>query len=463
MGVQTFVSMKGKVYIYFEGKKLISTKLPKSWNDAECIKVTEMFAEYYNKKHPGGELDMAKLQLTELKSGTVIPSNGIISALIQPYADLQVVEMSDDVEAPAQNPWTSGGHVPAAARAEDATTGNQKGFGDTYSKWDTMEFSDDEKDFHPNIDNNLMIRLKREKRAERKKEEAQLVKQLEKEIEAGNEEAKEKLEEFYKNRKLCAEDVCTEGVSHSMINSGMSEFEKAHAESKAKEKKGAPRSEAEEEEEYAKFQREHQHLILGYAEMRVEDSEEFILENPFILQQEATGHLLIHMLELEMSGQRFEMTTAARQYLMLQNIIDLSKQIDRDPRSSVRPFFREIQQEEKLAELVKETEAFAEKIIARAIVKQEERAERELQQEDEYEEVEVPYEERLGPGGLDPVEVFPTLPEDLQEAFNSKDIGALQAAIEKMPMDQAQHHLKRMTDSGLWVPQGGDGDDNEEE
>ena len=28
-------------------------------------------------------------------------------------------------------------------------------------------------------------------------------------------------------------------------------------------KKGAPRSETEEEEEYAKFQREHQHLILG--------------------------------------------------------------------------------------------------------------------------------------------------------------------------------------------------------
>ena len=73
---------QGKVYIYFEGKKLISTKLPKSWNDAECIKVTEvagctfclagslgvqMFADYYNKKHPGGELDMSKLQLTELK------------------------------------------------------------------------------------------------------------------------------------------------------------------------------------------------------------------------------------------------------------------------------------------------------------------------------------------------------------------------------------------------------------
>jgi len=446
-----------KVYIYFEGKQLIKTSLPKSWLDGECVKVTQMFVDYYNKKHPGGELDVTKLQLTELKSGTVIPANGTISALIQPYADLQVVELHEDVPAQSQNPWTSGGHVPAGARpaaADNETV--QKGFDQAYNKWDNMEFSDDEKDFHPNIDNNLMIRLKREKRAERKKEEGQLVKQLEQEIEAGNEEAKEKLAEFYKNRKVCADDVCTIAQDHSMVNSGMSDFEKSHAAQKEKEKQGMPRSETEEEEEYAKFQREHMDLIQKYSLMRVEDSEEFILENPHVLQQEATGHLLIHMLELEMGGKRKEMKQAARQYLMLQNIIDLSKQIDRDPRSSVRPFFREIQQEEKLAELVNETDAFSEKIIARAIVKQQEKAERELQ-EDEYEEVEVPYEERLGPGGLDPVKVFPTLPEELQEAFNAKDIEALQAAIERMPMEEAQHHLKRMTDSGLWVPQGGEG------
>lgn len=40
-----------------------------------------------------------------------------------------------------------------------------------YSKWDKLELSDDEDNFHPNIDNNLMIRLQREKRAQREKEE----------------------------------------------------------------------------------------------------------------------------------------------------------------------------------------------------------------------------------------------------------------------------------------------------
>ena len=40
-----------------------------------------------------------------------------------------------------------------------------------YSKWDNIELSDDEDNFHPNIDNNLMIRLQREKRQQREAEE----------------------------------------------------------------------------------------------------------------------------------------------------------------------------------------------------------------------------------------------------------------------------------------------------
>merc|ERR1712166_150786 len=264
-----------KVYIYFEGKQLIKTKLPKAWCDQECSKVTEMFIEYYNKKHPGGEVHAQNLQLTELKSGVVINPKGKISDCIQPYADLQVTEV-DAVEATNHNPWTSGAHVPAADRAE-ASKSSIEGFNQSYNKWDNMEYSDDEKDFHPNIDNNLMIRLKREKRAERKKEEAQLVKQLEKEIEAGNEEAKEKLEEFYKNRKLCGDDVCEIKTDSCGINSGPSEFEAIVQKQREKEKSGVPRSETEEEDEYKRFQELHMDAVKNYAKMAVEDSEEYFL------------------------------------------------------------------------------------------------------------------------------------------------------------------------------------------
>lgn len=40
----------------------------------------------------------------------------------------------------------------------------------------------------------------------------------------------------------------------------------------------------------------------------------------------------------------------------------------------------------------------------------------------------------------------------LQDCFESRDIGALQEAIGKMPEDEAKYHLKRCVDSGLWVP-----------
>jgi cell division cycle protein 37 len=75
--------------------------------------------------------------------------------------------------------------------------------------------------------------------------------------------------------------------------------------------------------------------------------------------------------------------------------------------------------------------------------------------------VELSKEERLGPGGLDPVEVFETLPESMQAAFESKDLQALQSALAALPPKDRAHHMKRCADSGLWVPGkggGGDGD-----
>ncbi len=38
-------------------------------------------------------------------------------------------------------------------------------------------------------------------------------------------------------------------------------------------------------------------------------------------------------------------------------------------------------------------------------------------------------QERMGPGGLDPVEVFPTLPKDMQIAFETKDTPLLKKAL----------------------------------
>lgn len=44
----------------------------------------------------------------------------------------------------------------------------------------------------------------------------------------------------------------------------------------------------------------------------------------------------------------------------------------------------------------------------------------------------------MGPGGLDPVEVFPTLPKDLQTAFENKDTPLLKKALLAMTEEDRQ-------------------------
>jgi len=61
-------------------------------------------------------------------------------------------------------------------------------------------------------------------------------------------------------------------------------------------------------------------------------------------------------------------------------------------------------------------------------------------------------QKRLGPGGLDPEEVFGTLPESLQKCFESRDIPLLQKTISEMKEEEARYYMKRCVDSGLWVP-----------
>ena len=70
---------------------------------------------------------------------------------------------------------------------------------------------------------------------------------------------------------------------------------------------------------------------------------------------------------------------------------------------------------------------------------------------------------RLGPGGLDPVEVFESLPKVMKECFETQDIGKLQEAIREMPEEEARHHMKRCVDSGLWKPAADDPNTNPED
>lgn len=150
-------------------------------------------------------------------------------------------------------------------------------------------------------------------------------------------------------------------------------------------------------------------------------------------------------LNLEIEGKSDLMRYISRQAISLHYILELSKQMNVDPRSCVSAFFTRIQKAEKeyVDAYEDEISAFQKRITDRAKVKLEE-AMKEVEEEER--------EKRLGPGGLDPYDVFPTLPESLQKCFESRDLELLKKAIMELSPEDARYHMKRCVDSGLWVP-----------
>merc|ERR1712046_460088 len=95
---------------------------------------------------------------------------------------------------------------------------------------------------------------------------------------------------------------------------------------------------------------------------------------------------------------------------------------------------------------------FAAKIVNRAVEKKKEEAARKAQPA-EVETVEMTKEERMGPGGLDPIEVLETLPPAMKECFMNQDIPGLHKCLAALSVEEAQMHMDRCVKSGLWVAQ----------
>lgn len=139
------------------------------------------------------------------------------------------------------------------------------------------------------------------------------------------------------------------------------------------------------------------------------------------------------------------MEHVAHQCICMQYILELSKQINVDPRGCVNSFFSRIQiaDPEYKKAFDDEVESFKDRIRKRAAEKLADA----IKQVEEEERL-----ARLGPGGLDPVEVFQSLPEPLQKCFESQDIPLLQQTISSMPEEEAKFYMRQCIDSGLWVP-----------
>lgn len=174
-----------------------------------------------------------------------------------------------------------------------------------------------------------------------------------------------------------------------------------------------------------------------------------LLHGDILLQENASNYLLLASLEDEMNGFREKMRLTARQSQIVSNIAELAKTMRTHPGNVIMPFFKRLEEKEHWEGFSVGLEAFIGNLIKRAVVKK-----KEIDEERAIDEgvdlADIPREERLGPGGLDPIEVFDSLPASMQEAFESRDTELLKKALMQMSPEDAERHLKRCVDSGLW-------------
>jgi cell division cycle protein 37 len=185
-----------------------------------------------------------------------------------------------------------------------------------------------------------------------------------------------------------------------------------------------------------------------------DDCKRYLMENPVLCCEETTNYLTIWCLDLQIEDKSELMHHISKQVISLQYILELAKQLECDPRSCISSFFNRIQvaEREYMSAYEDELKSFRARIQDRARA----RIEAVMKEVEEEER-----EKRLGPGGLDPIEVMETLPESLRDCFEKKDIPLLHATLAKMEHKEAAYHMKRCVDSGLWVA-GADKDDDPE-
>ncbi|XP_054614352.1 hsp90 co-chaperone Cdc37 [Dunckerocampus dactyliophorus] len=355
-----------------------------------------------------------------------------------------------------------------------------------YSVWDHIEVSDDEDDTHPNIDTPSLFRWRHQARVERMEEFEKKTQDLNKGLtecrrklsemqkkiqdmslstsednksdlsKAKTEEKKLKKEERDWERKLedhCREEkkmpwnvdtLSKEGFSKSIVNVKPEAVEE---------------SEEEKEKKHKTFVEKYEKEIKHFGMLRRwDDSQKYLSDNPHLVCEETANYLVIMCIDLEVEEKHALMEQVAHQTIVMQFILELAKSLKVDPRGCFRQFFAKIKTSDQQYQdaFNDEMESFKDRVRARAKI----RIEKAMK---EYEEEER--QKRLGPGGLDPVEVFESLPQEMQKCFDEKDIQMLQDVISKMDPTEAKTHMKRCIDSGLWVPNSkpDDGEEKEED
>jgi cell division cycle protein 37 len=296
-----------------------------------------------------------------------------------------------------------------------------------YSKWKNIEVSDDEDETHPNIDTPSLFRWRHQARVERMEQFEMEKKQLETTLQTAERKKREledklkaasdddlkkelkKIEGELKQLQVQKEDLKKKEKLQPWNVDTLSQpkFSKTIINKKEETKSYDEMTDEEKEQHMKKFIKDNEKLIKQYGMLRrFDDSKKFLMENNLLVHEDTANYLVIWCINLEMEEKHELMTHIAHQCICMQYMLELSKQLKIDPRGCIAPFFERIQTadveykrqfDDEIASFIGRIEKRAKEKIAAALKEQEEEEERERL-------------ERLGPGGLDPAEVFESLP-----------------------------------------------------
>nr|ADG65123.1 hypothetical protein [Drosophila pseudoobscura] len=203
-------------------------------------------------------------------------------------------------------------------------------------------------------------------------------------------------------------------------------------------------------EEFQEFVKENEELCKQYGMLRkYEDSRRFLEEHQQLVCEETCCFLTNWCIDLELEKKHEQVAHVAHQCVCMQYILELGERLGVDPRACVSSFFSRTQLclPEYLHHFETDVKEFKERV---QVVAQEKIQEANSKMQDVH-------QTRLGPGGLDPHEVYESLPEEVQAGFRTGDIELLMRLFDAMPSDVAHHHHRRCLASGLWLQKNADG------
>lgn len=336
-----------------------------------------------------------------------------------------------------------------------------------YSKWKKIEISDDEDETHPNIDTPSLFRWRHKARLERQEEQSKAAEEVEKkraqlmaklakdeqekqQEHLSPEERQKLMEEMLEIERKEAEmqkrqtrqpwnvdTIGKEAWSGTVLNKNCLKSSKKDEEIDYEDEAAVTEYEA--------------HVRAYEADMRqfafhanFEDRRRFLLAHPNLVNQFTVDYLSLWCIQLKIDGKTSLLGYVARQAVTVQMILDLAKTLGGgiDPRSCLPAFFeRSARAKEKfdlmfndeLADFMERVGKAEQYRLAKAIAEQEKDP-----------------QALIGPGGLNAQEVFESLPVELQKCFESRSCDDIQRVLAAMEPGEAEYHMKRCVDAGLW-------------